>query len=162
MFKPPVYSHSVILPCIRVIVSRCLGPVDDLTERPPHADHGGHPLIPKKEAVDAFEKVILSHHPLNPHTSKKSKGELYELGNQIITDLEGETNDWNMVWSTNTTGAIRLLFDHYYWGSGKKTGTRYRYQESYICGNPGETVCCKTSFIDMRSKHRWKGWYMVS
>jgi len=120
MFKPPVYSNSVILPCIRVIVSRCLGPVDDLTERPPHADHGGHPLIPKKEAVDAFEKVILSHHPLNPHTSKKSKGELYELGNQIITDLEGETNDWNMVWSNNTTGAIRLLFDHYYWGSGKK------------------------------------------
>jgi len=121
MFTPE-RNHllSTLLPSIRVIVTRGLRAVDDSAERPAHADHGGHPLIPKQEAVDAFEKVVLSHHPLNPHTSKKSKGELYDLGNEVITSLEGECEDWKMVWTSNTTGAIRLLFDHYYWGVDKK------------------------------------------
>eukprot|EP00915_Cephaloidophora_sp_WS-2016_P004955 GHVH01006601.1.p1 GENE.GHVH01006601.1~~GHVH01006601.1.p1 ORF type:complete len:464 (+),score=57.48 GHVH01006601.1:38-1429(+) len=94
--------------------------------RLPHADHGGHPLVPHEAIVQSFQKIIASSSHLNPHRAKKSGGDLDLCGRKVVEYLDGDPEDWSMIWTANTTASIRILMDHYEFGGAPLIGIDIR------------------------------------
>lgn len=88
---------------------------------PIYLDHAGAPLF-SKAVIDSTSHDLLSTFLVNPHSSKKQQDRIEIIRNATLRFFGASVENFSLVWTSGTTGALRLLGEQFRWQKGSVFG----------------------------------------